>query len=207
MLKVLFWLKDLFVKLFRRFIFEIQNKYVMLDLCRLDVQMGRGCVFVGIPIIDLSRGGRIIFYDRVKFISKSLNNALGLNHQIVIRCLSQNAFIEIGSDTGLSGVSICAQKKVKIGSVCLIGANVIIADTDFHPVKPEGRRYAPLPDNPKAVVIGDNVFLGANSIILKGVVIGENTVIGAGSVVVDDVPPNCVAVGNPAKVVRLNNFN
>jgi acetyltransferase-like isoleucine patch superfamily enzyme len=56
-------------------------------------------------------------------------------------------------------------------------------------------------------VIGDNVFLGANSIILKGVVIGENTVIGAGSVVVDDVPPNCVAVGNPAKVVRLNNFN
>lgn len=52
------------------------------------------------------------------------------------------------------------------------------------------------------VTIGDNVFIGAGSIVLPGVSIGNNVVIGAGSVVSCDIPDNCVAVGNPARVVR-----
>lgn len=51
------------------------------------------------------------------------------------------------------------------------------------------------------VEIQDNVFIGAGSIILPGVIIGENSIIGAGSIVTKDIPENCVAVGNPAKVV------
>ena len=51
------------------------------------------------------------------------------------------------------------------------------------------------------VTIGDNVFIGMNSILLKGTAIGENTVIGAGSVVTGPIPPNCVAAGNPARVI------
>ena len=50
--------------------------------------------------------------------------------------------------------------------------------------------------------IGNNVWLGANSVILPGVTVGENTVIGAGSVVTKDIPANVVAVGNPCRVLR-----
>jgi len=57
------------------------------------------------------------------------------------------------------------------------------------------------------VVIGDNVFVGAGTIVLPGVVIGNNVVIGAGSVVAKDIPDNSVALGNPAKVVkRLDSY-
>jgi maltose O-acetyltransferase len=53
------------------------------------------------------------------------------------------------------------------------------------------------------VVVGDNVWIGASAIVLKGVTIGENAVIGAGAVVASDVPANAVVAGNPAKLVRV----
>jgi acetyltransferase-like isoleucine patch superfamily enzyme len=53
------------------------------------------------------------------------------------------------------------------------------------------------------VTIGDNVWMGARVTVLPGVTIGENAVIGAGSVVTKDIPPNAIAVGNPAQVLRL----
>lgn len=52
-------------------------------------------------------------------------------------------------------------------------------------------------------VIGDNVFLGCNVSVIGGVTIGSNVVIGAGSVVVKDIPSNCIAAGNPCKVIKL----
>ena len=51
-------------------------------------------------------------------------------------------------------------------------------------------------------MIGDNAFIGARSIIQKGVTIGEKAIIAAGSVVVKDIPPMCIAAGNPAKVIK-----
>ncbi|MDR3011959.1 MAG: maltose O-acetyltransferase, partial [Chitinispirillales bacterium] len=54
----------------------------------------------------------------------------------------------------------------------------------------------------KPVTIGNNVWIGADAVILPGVTIGDNTVIGAGSVVTKDIPANVVAVGNPCRVVR-----
>ena len=53
------------------------------------------------------------------------------------------------------------------------------------------------------VVIGDNVQIGANSIVLKGVTIGNNVIIGALSLVNSDIPDNCIAVGNPCKVIKM----
>lgn len=54
----------------------------------------------------------------------------------------------------------------------------------------------------KPIVIGDDVFIGTNSIIFKGVTIGDRTVIGAGSVVTRDVPADAIAAGNTAEVMR-----
>lgn len=86
---------------------------------------------------------------------------------------------------------------IEIGKKVMFGPAVTIA-TVGHPIDPDMREYmytAP-------VSIGDNVWIGAQATICPGVKIGENSVIGAGSVVIHDIPANCVAVGNPCRVVR-----
>lgn len=86
---------------------------------------------------------------------------------------------------------------INIGNRVMFGAAVTIA-TVGHPVCPDMREY--MYTNP--VTIGDNCWIGAGSTICPGVTIGENSVIGAGSVVTKDIPANCIAVGNPCRVVR-----
>ncbi len=88
---------------------------------------------------------------------------------------------------------------IRIGEDAQIGPGVHIY-TAFHPLDPELRRSGL--EAAKPVSIGNNVWLGGGCIVCPGVTIGDNSVIGAGSVVVRDVPANCVAVGNPCRVVR-----
>ena len=88
---------------------------------------------------------------------------------------------------------------VVIGDNCQIPPNVAIY-TAGHPVHPAARNTAY--EYGISVTIGDNVWLGGNSVILPGVHIGSNTVIGAGSVVTKDIPSWCVAAGNPCRVIR-----
>jgi maltose O-acetyltransferase len=88
---------------------------------------------------------------------------------------------------------------ITIGDDCQIGPNVqLLAAT--HPTEPEPRR-AKL-ESAAPITIGDNVWLGGGAIVLPGVTIGDNSVIGAGAIVTQDVPPNVVAVGNPARILR-----
>lgn len=87
--------------------------------------------------------------------------------------------------------------EIFIGEKVMFGPAVTIA-TVGHPINPDLREYmytAP-------VHIEDNVWIGGNVTICPGVTIGKNSVIGAGSVVIDDVPENCIAAGNPARVIR-----
>ncbi|MFD4762123.1 sugar O-acetyltransferase [Streptomyces sp. NPDC058439] len=88
---------------------------------------------------------------------------------------------------------------IRIGKDCQIGPNVQLL-TPTHPVEPQPRRDKLEAAQP--ITIGDNVWLGGGVIVLPGVTIGDNSVIGAGAVVTKDIPPNVVAVGNPARVVR-----
>ncbi|MFA0423742.1 sugar O-acetyltransferase, partial [Vibrio sp. 10N.222.54.A1] len=83
---------------------------------------------------------------------------------------------------------------VFIGDNVMIAPNVTIA-TGTHPISPELRLKAAQFNVP--VRIGNNVWLGAHTVVLPGVTIGENSVIGAGSIVTQDIPANVVAVGNP----------
>ena len=80
-----------------------------------------------------------------------------------------------------------------------------IYDTDFHPIQSRFRVGKERDDSKtvsKPVIIGDNVFIGAEAIILKGSSIGENAVIGAGSVLSGNVPSNEIWAGNPARFVK-----
>lgn len=88
---------------------------------------------------------------------------------------------------------------ITIGSDVLLGPGVQLL-TPTHPVDPELRRAKW--EGAEPIVLEDNVWLGGGVIVLPGVTIGENTVVGAGAVVAKDLPPNVVAVGNPARIVR-----
>lgn len=106
--------------------------------------------------------------------------------------------ISIGDHTFINyGSSITAYKQVKIGRHCLLGHHLLIVDRNELGI--EQREVAP-PAAP--VIIEDHVWIGSHAIILPGVCIGRHAAIGAGSVVTRDIPANCLAVGNPARVVR-----
>lgn len=89
--------------------------------------------------------------------------------------------------------------EIRIGEGCMLGPNVQLY-TAIHPVPPVPR--ADLLEAGAPITLGRNVWVGGGAIILPGVSIGENSVIGAGAVVTGDIPANCVAVGNPARVIR-----
>lgn len=89
--------------------------------------------------------------------------------------------------------------KVKMGDNCQLAPNVAIY-TAGHPVHPDTRNSGF--EYGKEVIIGDNVWLGCNTVVCPGVHIGSNVVIGAGSVVTKDIPDWCVAAGNPCRVIR-----
>ena len=169
-----------------------------------NVKHSKAITFTGLPIVSGSEMGEITIGDRVVLCSRSYVTALGVRSPVIMRILSPNATISIGSDVGLSGTVICAAKSIAIGERCLFGADVMVFDTDFHNPEPKNRRFS-TPDwdrISKPVSIGNDVFIGTRSIIMKGVTIGDGAIIGAGSVVVSDVPANSIAAGSPAKFIK-----
>ncbi|MBI5100162.1 MAG: acyltransferase [Nitrospirae bacterium] len=111
---------------------------------------------------------------------------------------------------------IWSAKEIRIGNRVLISHNCNIFDNDTHPLDP-GERHMQFKQiistghpkkidlKEKAVLIKDDVLIGASSIILKGVTLGEASVVAAGSVVTRDVPPYVVVAGNPARVIKKIN--
>lgn len=95
-------------------------------------------------------------------------------------------------------LTVLDEATVTIGDDCFIGPNVSIY-TACHSTDPTERNTRQ--EWAKPVSIGDNVWIGGSVTILPGVKIGDNVTVGAGSVVVKDIPSNCVAVGNPCKVI------
>jgi acetyltransferase-like isoleucine patch superfamily enzyme len=109
------------------------------------------------------------------------------------------AGISIGKDCMISlgaKLDVCSGSII-IGDKCTITYGCVILSHDYAAavLKTKNRGQA-------TVRLGNNVFIGVNSIILPNVTIGDNAVIGAGSVVTKDIPPNVVAVGNPARIIR-----
>ena len=106
--------------------------------------------------------------------------------------------IEVGDDVFINA---CCHFQdhggVRIGDGCQIGHNVVFATLN-HFLEPEKRKMT----YSAPIVLGKNVWVGSNAIILQGVTIGDNAVIGAGAVVTGDIPADTVAVGVPARVVK-----
>jgi acetyltransferase-like isoleucine patch superfamily enzyme len=161
-----------------------------------------------LPVFKLPGEGKIILGSNVVFNSDFKRSNTALTFRCTLVC-GLNGIIEIGDNTMLNGVSITAYEKVIIGKRCQIASCTFISDTDFHPVDPHTREREAMgykidhsEVNKKPVKIGDNVWIGWGSIILKGVTIGDNSIIAAGSVIIKDVPPNVLVAGNPATIKK-----
>ena len=114
-------------------------------------------------------------------------------------CIFKGATLKIGSGFMNAGSQIRCKKLIEIGENVAISRGVTIWDTDAHQIFYEDGNKSRVD---KKVIIGDNVWIGNNVTILKGVNIGDNVIIGAGSVVNRNIPSNMLAVGNPAKPVK-----
>lgn len=152
--------------------------------------------------IELGVGG-----GKTRIFSSPYSNMLGLYQRSII-VAKYGGKIKIGGGTGMSGASIYAIDKIEIGRNCIIGANTKIFDSDLHPLHEE-IRHPHLMENVKRkpVIIGDECFIGANCLILKGTKLGRNCVVGAGSVVSGSFPDNVIIAGNPARIVKENVLN
>jgi acetyltransferase-like isoleucine patch superfamily enzyme len=112
--------------------------------------------------------------------------------------LDPGATLEIASGFLNSGSTIACFHHITIGESVIIAENVTIRDSDSHTI--EGGRA----NGDPGIHIGDHVWIGLNSTILKGVTIGSGSVVAAGAVVTRDIPPNALAGGVPARVIREN---
>lgn len=163
---------------------------------------GKGWRIFGMPIIQRHYGSRIEFGDNLELRSWYSTNPLVPNHPVVFATRSAEAVIRVGNHCRFTGVTAVAAERIEVGNWVMVGANTMITDTDFHPLNPQERAENPLGGEHCPIVIGDHVFIGMSSIILKGVTLGSNSIVGAGSVVSRDVPSGAVVAGNPAQIVR-----
>lgn len=111
--------------------------------------------------------------------------------------------------------SILCVDHIEIGAYTAIAKDTVICDNNNHPISPAFRRNmrtVPVEDDLRTwkhsahapILIGENVWIGSQVRICKGVTIGDNSIIAANSVVTKNIPANCIAAGNPAKVVKTN---
>lgn len=187
------------------FSYQLFGQIVTYILMKLNgVVIGRGFKSRGIPIVDVSLHGSFVLGKNFVMNNGRRFNQIGRQQQCIFY-VGKNAKLVIGDNVGMSATAIVCDKSIKIGDDVKIGGNVVIYDTDFHPLDPTLRKvpaFEKYHTNKKEVVIGNSVFIGAHSTLLKGVHIGENSIIGAGSVVTKSVPDNEIWGGNPAKFIR-----
>lgn len=147
------------------------------------------------------RGGKILIGDNFYFSSGDGVNPIAGNLQGAIY-VEKGASLTIGNNVGMSSTRMWVHDSVTIGNNVKIGACVLITDTDAHPLDYLARRTSNEGTKSAPILIEDDVWVGAHSIILKGVTIGARSIIGAGSVVTKSIPADCVAAGNPCKVIK-----
>jgi len=127
--------------------------------------------------------------------------------------IGENGRVSIGDHCYFTNAVLLCERELRIGNFVMIGWNVTIADTDFHPISPaqrlvdaeacsplgKGRPRPPIASHP--VVIEDDVYIGPAATILKGLTIGAGAWIEPGAVVTADVPAGARVLGNPARIV------
>lgn len=182
----------------------LSTAWFRLQCAMHGVDAGRDLEIFGRCIIRRGLDSRIEIGNSVQIISSSWRSSTANCGRSKLRTYYPTARIIMGDGSGMTGGAIIARSKtIEIGDGCMLAPNVTIVDSDFHLVWPPDKRRSELDTSlDAAVTLERNVWVGMNTLILKGVTIGENSVIGAGSVVKNDIPANSLAAGNPARVLK-----
>lgn len=167
----------------------------------IGIHLSKGFRCKGLFLIMKKTSSTIEIGENFRVKSSMFSNLLGLYQRTII-IARDNGKIMIGNNVGVSGSTIHGTN-ITIGDYVAIGANTKIIDHDFHSLDYIERRTDDQTHaKSKAVVIGNDVFIGCNSIILKGTTIGDRSVVGAGSVVSGSFPSDVIICGNPARIVK-----
>ena len=173
----------------------------------LNIRIGHSSRICDKVYVKLKGDNKVSIGDNFALSSGGGYNPLARNIAASIE-LEKGAFIEVGDNVGMSSPCLWAYKFIKIGNSVKIGADTIIMDSDAHSLDYLQRRNGAT-DRPnaqsKGITIEDDVLIGTRCIILKGVSIGARSVIGSGSVVTKSIPADCIAAGNPCKVIKRIN--
>lgn len=183
----------------------IDDLITYLYLKHKGIETGFGYVkLVGWPLIHKYPKSRIVIGKNVTLVSTSKGNLAGINHPVILATLSENARIELKDNCGMSGSALVCVEKIRLGRYSGLGVNSCVYDTDFHTIDPIARRRQKCIAEAKSapVIIGDDVWVAANAVILKGVKIGDGAIVGTGSIVTKSIGKRVVAAGNPAKIIR-----
>lgn len=179
-------------------IYKLYLKYNFKNL-----KIGNNCRIDWNCYIDVGDNNCIIG-NNVILQSLQKNYHVGIPFSSSILMDVGGAFVEIGDNTCIHGCYIHAKKSIKIGQDCSIASGVNIIDSNGHIINSKFKNSEK--DIPEEIIIGDNVWIGVNSVILKGTVLGNNCVIGAGSIVKGIFEENSLIIGNPAKMVKKINL-
>ena len=157
--------------------------------------------------MEVTRRGKLMIGESLHLNSGQYLNVIGCQQNCIFWV---EGVLSIGNNVGMSSTAIICNHQITIGNNVVIGGNTVIYDTDFHSLDAEIRNDKILDKHSakKApVCIGDNVFIGAHTTILKGVTIGNNAVIGACSLITKNIPANEVWAGNPTKFIKKINLS
>jgi acetyltransferase-like isoleucine patch superfamily enzyme len=183
---------------FSTIIFRFKLRYFKCSI-------GIGSLIDGKVLLKFSKTSALTIGKNFNLNSRPSSNLVGISNLASFQCIFDGKII-IGDNCGFTSSVLSARNKIVIGDYVKIGGNVRIFDHDYHSLD-HIMRKDPITDaaNTKieAVIVGNNVFIGTNSIILKGVNIGDRSIIGAGSVVsLKNIPEDSIVAGNPARIIK-----
>ena len=186
----------------RKLLFIFFNRVLLKINC---VEFGVSCNIYNKIHLLFHKSSKCKIGDNFTFTSGDGFNPLSRNIRGSIYG-GRNSEIIIGNNVGVSSACIWAAESIKIGNNVKIGGDSIILDTDAHNLDYLTRRIPNLDiANTNPIVIEDDVMIGTRCIVLKGVTIGARSIIGSGSVVTKSIPADCIAAGNPCRVIKYIN--
>lgn len=153
------------------------------------------------PVLQINRNSGVVSFGNNVMFNSYTSHSWNSKCKLIVRA---NATLTIGNNSGMNGTMIHCNQKVVIGNYVKIGGGTRISDFNFHSLDYKIRRTSEDSKNAKSapVIIGDDVFIGANCYIGKGVTIGDRSIVAAGSVVVKSIPADEIWGGNPAKFIK-----
>ena len=169
----------------------------------MGLELGNNIRFWGKPLIDIRSNGKIIIGDGCQLISTNIGSHVNYGTPVKLFVDRPNARIEIGRNCNIAGAGIHAYEFISIGDNCIIGSGSNIFDANGHPIYLNEYKDRRININDaKPIIIEKNVWVAIDCVVLPGSKIGEGSIISANSVVSGEIPPNCIAAGNPAVVIK-----